>query len=384
MLMVVGTASMLAKIDVKHAFRLCPVRKADWPLLCYFWLGAYFVDTRLPFGSRSSPAIFNNFADLLAWVLIHIGEIKNLVHYLDDFFICAPDTITCSSWMHRFTSLFRSLGVPIASDKTVGPSSTITYLGIEIDAVAHCIRLPQEKYNSLLLLLQSWNSRKKCTKRELLSLIGSLSFAAKVVKPGRLFLRRLIDLSTTVKKLSHHIYLDTNARADISWWLEFFPSWNGISLFQDPVVSSFSINLFTDASDLGLGGVFGSKWFSCQWPDSFVQFHINFKEIFAIFAAVAAWAHFLANKQIIFHCDNLAIVSVWQSGSCKNPDIMRVMRALFFTCAVHNINLLTTHIPGSSNIAADLLSRLQVPKFRFEKPDSDPEPTPLPDSIWQI
>ena len=161
---------MLAKMDGKHAFRHCPVCMADWPLLCYVWLGAYFVDTRLPFGSRSSPAIFNSFADLLAWILHTIGKIQYLVHYLDDFFICAPDFETCLSWMHTFSSLFQFIGVPIAPDKTVGPSHKITYLGIEVDALAQCVRLPKEKYDTLLTLLRSWESKKKCTKRELLSL----------------------------------------------------------------------------------------------------------------------------------------------------------------------------------------------------------------------
>ena len=164
------------------------------------------------------------------------------------------------------------------------------------------------------------------------SLIGSLSFAAKVVKPGRIFIGAWL-IFQPVSKLSHHIYLDANARADISWWLEFLPSWNGVSILQSPLVPSSSLDLYTDASGLGLGGVFGPKWFSCQWPQNFHQYNINFKEIFAIFAALSTWGHLLANKQINFHCNNLNVVSIWLTGSCKNPDIMRVVRALFYTCA---------------------------------------------------
>ena len=39
----------------------------------------YFVDTRLPFGSRSSPFLFNRFANLLAWILIFVYGIPNLM-----------------------------------------------------------------------------------------------------------------------------------------------------------------------------------------------------------------------------------------------------------------------------------------------------------------
>ena len=59
----------------------------------------------------------------------------------------------------------------------------ITFLGIEFDAAKSIIRLPNDKLSELIDLVRSWHSRKKCVKRELLSLIGSLSFACKVIKP---------------------------------------------------------------------------------------------------------------------------------------------------------------------------------------------------------
>ena len=82
----VGRGCFMAKIDIKHAFRIVPVHPNDWPLLGYKWLGRYFFDVRLPFASRSSPFIFNAFADSLAWILIHKFGITSLMHYLDDFF----------------------------------------------------------------------------------------------------------------------------------------------------------------------------------------------------------------------------------------------------------------------------------------------------------
>ena len=33
-----GRGCFMAKIDIKHAFRLCPVHLNDWPLLGYKWL----------------------------------------------------------------------------------------------------------------------------------------------------------------------------------------------------------------------------------------------------------------------------------------------------------------------------------------------------------
>ena len=200
-----------------------PCSSRSVALLGYSCEGLYFVETRLPFGSRSSPFIFNTFADLLLWILIYVCGIPFIIHYLDDFFLFNTSTDKCKADMDSMQSSFSLLGILLATDKTVGPSQCLTYLGIEIDSHSQTIRLPEEKFQDLSVKFRMWSSRKKCTKRELLSLIGSLSFAAKVVKPGRMFLRCLIDLSTTVSSLNHHITLNAEARADINWWVEFLP-----------------------------------------------------------------------------------------------------------------------------------------------------------------
>ena len=100
-------------------------------------------------------------------------------------------------------------------EKIVGPYQVITFLPIEIDTMNFIIPLPQDKLQSLMQSLQDWQTRKKCTKKELLSLIDSLSFTFKVVKRGRMLLRQLIDLSTKVSCLKSFIGLTVEAREDI-------------------------------------------------------------------------------------------------------------------------------------------------------------------------
>ena len=381
-----GPGAYMAKVDIRHAFRLCPVRVSDWPLLCYAWKGKYYVDTRLPFGGRSSPAIFNTFADTLNWILKHHGQIEFVVHYLDDFLICAPEKETCTSWLCSFQDIMNFLDIPIAHDKTIPPTPILVFLGIEIDTVAQVLRLPEVKLNDLMLELDKWSVKKKCTKRELLSLIGVLSFATKVVKAGRTFLRRLIDLSTVVSRLGHHISLNKQARADICWWREFLPNWNGVELFQDDVTSSFDLSLFTDASDIGMGGVLGDDWFSAKWPTKFSSSccSTNFQEIFAIYTAVTIWENKLQNKQILIHCDNETVVTVINSGSCKNDRIMDVVRNLFFVCAKNNISISSQHVPGLENGKADALSRLQGDRFALLHPTAREKQTVVPPAIWNI
>ena len=250
-----GPGAFMGKVDIKHAFRVCPVRPDQWPLLCFRWAGHFFTDTRLPFGSRSSPFIFNTFAHALAWMAVWVMGVSILIHYLDDFFFANDSRGHCRTDMDLFLELCMCLGVPIASDKTVGPATTLVFLGIEIDSRAMCVRLPLEKLQALREKIRQWIGKKKIQKKDLLSLIGSLSFACKVVKPGRMLLRRLIDLSTTVTSDIFFVHINADSRDDIIWWDRFLPEWNGVSYILPPPVTADSLSLFTDASDLGFGGV---------------------------------------------------------------------------------------------------------------------------------
>ena len=69
MLLQLRPMPFMAKLDVKHAFRLCPVRPEEWGLLCFTWLGSFYFDSRLPFGVRSSPFIFRTLLQTLCFGL---------------------------------------------------------------------------------------------------------------------------------------------------------------------------------------------------------------------------------------------------------------------------------------------------------------------------
>ena len=97
-----------------------------------------------------------------------------------------------------------------------GPATALVFLGILIDTVKGELRLPVEKLERLRSQIKVWLQRDRCTKRELLSIAGQLQHAATVVLSGRVFVRRLFDLRTTVKKPNHHLRLNKGARSDLA------------------------------------------------------------------------------------------------------------------------------------------------------------------------
>ena len=221
--------------------------------------------------------------------------------------------------------------------------------------------------------------------RAALSLIGALSFATKVVKPGRMFLRRLIDLSATVYKLDHRVSLNAEARADIEWWTTFHPLWNGVELIQESPVTSHALHFNTDASDQGFGAVYGKRWLFFPWRVGVVaRANINVHELFAIVAAVLAWSEAWRNKQIVIYTDSLVITCVWRTGTSRGKHVMGLVRFLFTFLATRNMNLYMSHNPGLTNRRADALSRLQFQDFHKCFPDAEQHPTPVPPGVWNI
>jgi hypothetical protein len=75
----VGT--LLAKIDIQHAFRNVPIHPTDRKCLGMSWKVHVYLDTVLPFVLRSAPKIFNAIADALEWILSNRG-VTNLMKQL--------------------------------------------------------------------------------------------------------------------------------------------------------------------------------------------------------------------------------------------------------------------------------------------------------------
>ena len=169
-----GRDTEMVKVDIKDAYRIIPVHPADYHLLGLLWDDKLYFDRALPFGLRSAPKLFNAVADFIAWILINRG-VKYLLHYLDDFLLLGtPGSQEGALFLAILLAVFEALDIPVAAQKTEGPATAITFLGILIDSHTFELRLPAEKLARLQELLVSWSLKKYCTRKELESLLGQL------------------------------------------------------------------------------------------------------------------------------------------------------------------------------------------------------------------
>ena len=143
------------------------------------------------------------------------------------------------------------------------------YLGIELDSVELEARLPLDKLLKAKKLVLKWLSKRSGKKRKLLSLIGCLQHCCKVKVPARPFLRRLIDLSTTVQGLDMYVHLTQEAKRDFEWWYYLSNNWNAKSFFlMERWITPADFEVSSDAAkSVGCGALLGKYWFALRWPN---------------------------------------------------------------------------------------------------------------------
>ncbi|KAK3747903.1 hypothetical protein QZH41_010206, partial [Actinostola sp. cb2023] len=247
-----GNGCLLYKLDLGRAYRQFPVDPRDYHLLGLWWKDMYFIDMRLPFGLRSAPQACQRITDAVRYM--HLRDGYHLVNYLDDFCgVSSPER--ASAGFSALRSLLQELGLDEAYEKAVSPTTRLTFIGLEVDTIAMTVSVPEDKLCDLESILNKWQNKRRCTKRQLQSLIGKLSFVATCIPPGRIFMSRLLQMLRLLYRQHHHAHLTQNFRKDIQWWQTFLRSYNGISLIlEDNTTPVPDAIVASDACLTGCGG----------------------------------------------------------------------------------------------------------------------------------
>ena len=107
---------------------LIPVRPEQWCLPCFKWDNNLYFDTR-SFGSRSSPRTFNDFADCLMWLFRQHAGNPSIQHHLDDYDLAANSKAMAATSYSTVLYLSHALGIPLAAEKCVPPTTRLPLLG---------------------------------------------------------------------------------------------------------------------------------------------------------------------------------------------------------------------------------------------------------------
>ena len=385
-IMTYGCGTLMAKFDIESAYRIVPVHLDDRFLLGMQWRGNFFIDLALPFGLRSAPYIFSAIADLLEWIVRCNYHVAFLKHYLDDFHnLGPPDSLQWEQNLATCIKLFSDWGVPLHTDKFEGPSTVMRVLGIELDSLALQARLPKETFNRISSLIDEWSCKRHCKQKNLESLIGNLEHACKVIPQGRTLMRRMINLLSAFRKDDHPIRLNKDFHLDLTWWRDFFRSWDGCSFFLSPQwapLPDFQVSS-NSAGTLGYGALFKRDCFAGAWSSAQMPLSIAYKELFPVVLAATLWGPQWLSRRVEFCSDNMAVVEVLPSGTSRDPNLMALLRRLSLLAAQHCFSFTATHIVGKRNPVADALSHFNFQEFHLLAPHAASAATPIPADLLE-
>ncbi len=378
----------LCKLDLAAAYQSVGVRKEDVHLTGFSWPDAsgkdqlYTLDC-LPFGLRSSPWCFNNYADAILWIAQQRGIGEDALHYLDDYLLVCCSAPGGATPLEELARVVEESGFEVNWEKTYGPARVLEFLGFILDTILQEIRISLERLQEILELLKEWQLKKFASKRELLTLIGKLQFCSRVIRDGRFFTRRLIDLSKTKQALRSTVTISPQAKADIDWWISCIASHNGVAMFPVPFNHATCEVIQTDASDLAGSAIYGNEWTMLVFkgPNQWLaETSIAYRELACVLLALSTFGEKLAGKQVLMNIDNQVAMAAINNSKSTSPKLMELTRALYMYTTRYHIQYQAIYITSLDNSVADSVSRCDLNRFFSLLPSANrcmTEPVPI-------
>jgi hypothetical protein len=363
--------SKRAKLDIESASRNLAVHPLDVPLQYIQFQGDVYADLRLVFGARSSPAIFNAIAALVAWIAHHNYGLPLVNHYLDDYIVGDVSKAIFNARLRLLESLLKSLGLPVKQSKTEWASTQITHLGIHIDTVKMTFDLPPESRDRLRIDLLSGISQKYRTLKQYLSLKGWLLWIANICPPIRPFIQHLARKCWNMHVMHAKLSISAPVKSALRTILSIIDGWDGLFTLAKLKMGNPDLILLTDASDGDQGGC--GIWIPTLNEYDILtigKMDIHISEAIAATSAVLHICRRFTDKSILLYVDNSIVAHAMHRMSSKNFEINSLLESLALDLMRHRNRLQVLWIPTAYNVEADLLSRSKLVQFRQRHPQA--------------
>ena len=140
--------------------------------------------------------------------------------YLDDFLLIGRDYEECVRAQQVVISLLRRFGFGIAWSKVEGPVKKLIFLGLEINIDEMPIALPKSKSVNCWACWKDFSVRKRASCKQLQRIAGKLNWTSQVIKCGRCYLRKILDIMAPLRMSNHKARLSNEFQQDIAWWIQ--------------------------------------------------------------------------------------------------------------------------------------------------------------------
>ena len=308
--MKLGVGCKLFKVDLRRGYCqifLCP-GSIHW--VGFVFDGKFYFDTTLSMGSRSSTRCCQMVTSAVVFIYTNWGYFA--INYLDDIGSAETEEKAEEAYI-QLRNLLARFELQEALEKSVAPTTFMVFLGIQVNSLTLTLSIPEDKWKEILNLLRNWEFKTKATLKETQQLTGTLNFACRCVKSGRVYLLRILNFLRSLPKTGSRV-IPKQVRVDISWWIKFAPKFNGVSLMTE-IDWSDSDELVSSDSCLSGGGAFNSisqEFVAWKYPKQILELglQINELECLMVVVMVKLWGAQLARKKLTIQCDNMSQLKV--------------------------------------------------------------------------
>lgn len=350
-----GQGAWLWKSDLTRAYRQFRVDPMDCPFLGMRVGSSIYLDLCPPFGCRSSAAICQRVATALVYVMSNRGHF--MTAYLDDFGGCHRDKTSADQAFKEFKKLTSDLGLALAENKSVPPTTAMEWLGYDVNSVTMSITIPPVKLQAVLDECTNWLTRTRASKTMIQTLVGRLIYISNCVRPGRKFIARIL---MTLRAMADREWttIGQEFKADVKWFLEYAKEANGVFLLP---VNVTQFNVFCDSSLHGGGGHDHTSYFTWKYTNAHKSKYTDIHHLEAINVLVA-YKTLVPNTinrpgSVCIWTDNMASSLALETGRTKDAVLAACAREIWLHAAHLNHSITIKHISGTKIPLADALSR---------------------------
>ena len=273
-----------------------------------------------------------------------------LIVYLDDILVFSRDDKSHASHLAQILNVLRENKFYLNKEKCTFGQSQLGFLGYVV--TPHGIKPDPSKLVSIKQLVPPRNVK------EIQSFLGLTGFYRK-------FISNYSDIAIPLTNL---------LKDDVTWkWTQL--EQKSFELLRDSLTKDNILVLpnfaqqfivFTDASDMSLGGVLTQLYDNFYKPVAFTSkkfsaAEINYstyeKELLSVIHALKHWRQYLMVSHFLIYTDNFSLTFI---GSQKNLN-QRLRRWLNL---LSDYQFTLIHIKGEKNVVADGLSRLSFTEIR--------------------
>lgn len=343
-----GQNKFFTVLDLKSGFHQIPLIESDMAKTAFSVNNGKYEFTRLPFGLKNAPSIFQRALDDI--LREHIGKICLI--YIDDIIIFGKNE---DSHLKNIETIFKTLhkaNMKIQIDKCEFLKTEVEFLGFLVSKDG--LKTTETKVKTIL------DFPPPQTLKELRSFLGLSGFYrcfikdyAKLAKPLSVLLRG--EEGRMSKKISSKIKITLNSDA-----IDAFNKLKNTLVSNDVMLQypdfEKEFHLTTDASDYAIGAVLEQD----RKPISFISrvltrreehYATNEKELLAIVWALKTFRNYLYGTSTVKIYTDHQPLTYALSNRNTNYKLKR------WKSILEEYNYEIKYKPGSTNIVADALSR---------------------------